>query len=75
MTSQQEDKLYGFCSGIFLTCEVPEGFGDLPDDQQLQFIEEHKWLPVEGKSAQEVLDLIDNTYQNLLVCLDEGGIK
>ena len=50
-------------SGHFLTEHFPDNWEEMDGDDLLAFIDDHVWEPLEGWSADSVLELIENAAQ------------
>ncbi len=61
-----EFALFQNLSGNFLTTEVPNNWLKMTEQQQNNFIEDHKWQPLEYLDSDCIIELIQSAADSLL---------
>jgi len=49
----------------FLTDPVPDSFMEWEHEDKINFIASHTWEPLEDVDSEVVLDIIENTYEEM----------
>ena len=76
LTEELKLKIIKCASANFLIKELPENWFDYTDSEQIRFIRDHIWEPLEYKNAEEVLELIQDSAYHLQHFLEtEGFLK
>jgi len=69
---QQYNKLFVRLSGHFLYEHLPDDFWTYEDEDQMQFIQDHLWEPLEYHSPEDVYSLIDSLTYDVQHILEKG---
>jgi len=56
----KKTKAYILASQFYLTDELPADFDKLDEQEVMNFIEEHKWEPLEYWEPHDIWELIDS---------------
>lgn len=63
-----ERKLFQHCSGNFLTENVPDGWDEMEEEEQLAFLSEHGWEPlVDHPALREVIGTAADSLKRFLM--------
>jgi hypothetical protein len=69
---QEYNKLFTRLSGHFLCAHLPEDFFTYEDEDQMQFIEDSAWEPLEHNSPEDVYNLIDSLTYDVQLIMKKG---
>lgn len=76
LTPELEFKILQQCSNHFLICPFPDGWEDMTDVEQDEFIRENAWQPLENATVSRVYELIDDAATVLtLFLVDQGFVE
>ncbi len=67
--------LHQLASGEYLCEQIPDDWEMLEVEQQNDFLLANAWEPMEGKSADDIWDLIDCTACSTMGFLQAKGIE
>jgi len=74
MTDDVEFEVLQHMSGNFLCEKFPDNWRDMNDDEQMEFMEENVWEPLENLLTSEVYQIIDNAAANAIQFMTKKGL-
>ena len=69
-----EFEIFQTVSGNFLCQEVPDNWLDFTEEEQINFVQEHLWQPLEYWDASKVIDLIQDASESFIALLNQKNI-
>ncbi len=74
-TQLTEFEIFQTVSGNFLCQEVPDDWLDFTEEEQIDFVQEHLWQPLEYCEASKVINLIQDASKSLIALLSQKNIR
>lgn len=71
LTNKQKNDLHRVCSGHFLTAPYPTDWPYLNDGDLTYVVSTTKWEPFEEWSSDQLINLIEDVYQQTLRFIEE----
>lgn len=68
-------QLRQWVGGEYLTERLPDNWDSMSEADQLDFIEDHKWQPLEHHEPQEIDSMIECSVDDLVGFLRGHGIQ